>query len=585
MEKGSGKKVRKTRLLIEIATAVLPIFIFVSGLVAYVLYRTSIDNFVASTRDMLSAQLANTVADVGYLDNRLLYDFWEENPEITRQRLSDKEEDAIYEYMDKTNYTGAWTEAWLSSIEDEKVKEYIARDAYHLMRQWTSYDYEQREYDTLFVFDASEEHRGFVFLDVDAEGNFRKDLGDYLDLNIKDHPVLAEAMKTNSGKIIYEKSTNFPAEGSYYIVYKPLVFNGKIRAFLAVGVDYSDIHEKVMNQYSMVTLISIMGIGLLFAVLFLLILFRSIEPVRKIQSAVRAYIYTKNSSVIIDKMSSIKMNNEIGQLSDDIVDLAKEIDKYTADIVAMTSERQRVATELDMAKNIQEGQLPSKFPAFPDRNEFDIYASMTAAKEVGGDFYDFFFVDDDHLALVMADVSGKGVPASLFMMMSKMLIHNYTMIGLSPHEVLERTNNSLFENNPEKMFVTVWLGILEISTGKIVASNAGHEYPVIKQPDGDFELFKDKHGFVLGGFRDKKYKEYEFTLQRGGTLFVYTDGVPEATNSHGEMYGTERLVNDINKYKDCTPKEILQSIHSDVDSFVGDADQFDDLTMMAIKLH
>ena len=585
MEKGSGKKVRKTRLLIEIATAVLPIFIFVSGLVAYVLYRTSIDNFVASTRDMLSAQLANTVADVGYLDNRLLYDFWEENPEITRQRLSDKEEDAIYEYMDKTNYNGAWTEAWLSSIEDETVKEYIARDAYHLMRQWTSYDYEQREYDTLFVFDASEEHRGFVFLDVDAEGNFRKDLGDYLDLNIKDHPVLAEAMKTNSGKIIYEKSTNFPAEGSYYIVYKPLVFNGKIRAFLAVGVDYSDIHEKVMNQYSMVTLISIMGIGLLFAVLFLLILFRSIEPVRKIQSAVRAYIYTKNSSVIIDKMSSIKMNNEIGQLSDDIVDLAKEIDKYTADIVAMTSERQRVATELDMAKNIQEGQLPSKFPAFPDRNEFDIYASMTAAKEVGGDFYDFFFVDDDHLALVMADVSGKGVPASLFMMMSKMLIHNYTMIGLSPHEVLERTNNSLFENNPEKMFVTVWLGILEISTGKIVASNAGHEYPVIKQPDGDFELFKDKHGFVLGGFRDKKYKEYEFTLQRGGTLFVYTDGVPEATNSHGEMYGTERLVNDINKYKDCTPKEILQSIHSDVDSFVGDADQFDDLTMMAIKLH
>lgn len=584
MAKGKSKGVRKTKLLVEIATAVLPIFIFVSGLVAFVLYRSSIDNFVASTREMLSAQLENTFGEVGYLSTKWFYDYWAEHPDKSILPITDVEEEELYYYMDKRNYSGAWDQEFVSSIDDERVQELIARDAYNLMKQWARYDYNQREYDTLFIFDATEENMGLIFLELNEVGDVRRNLGEHLDLDLKDHPVLAEAIKTNSSKIVYEKSKNFPTEGYYYLVYKPIIFDGKIRAFVGVGVDYSAIHNQVMSQYSLVTLISIMGIGFLFAVLFLLILFRSIEPVRKIQSAVRSYIHTKNSGDVINKMNSITMNNEIGQLSDDVVDLVKEIDKYTEDIVAMTSERQRVATELDMAKNIQEGQLPSKFPAFPDRNEFDIYASMTAAKEVGGDFYDFFFVDDDHLALVMADVSGKGVPAALFMMMSKMLIHNYAMIGLSPHEVLERTNNSLFENNPEKMFVTVWFGILEISTGKIIAANAGHEYPILKQPGGEFELFKDKHGFVLGGFRDKKYKEYEFTLQKGGTLFVYTDGVPEATNASGEMYGTERLVNDMNRDGDRSPEEILKTVHADVDKFVGDADQFDDLTMMAIKL-
>ena len=222
-------------------------------------------------------------------------------------------------------------------------------------------------------------------------------------------------------------------------------------------------------------------------------------PVKKIQEGVCDYIETKDSEAIIAKMTDIKERNEFGSLSTNISELASAIDRYTGEIVTLTGERERVAAELDLARAIQTGQLPRSFPAFPERTEFDIYASMDPAKEVGGDFYDFFFVDDDHLALVIADVSGKGVPAALFMMMSKILIKNLTAMGLSPAEVMTRTNETLCKNNEESMFVTVWLGILEISSGEMVAANAGHEYPMVRQPGGKFELYKDTHGFVIGG--------------------------------------------------------------------------------------
>ena len=209
---------------------------------------------------------------------------------------------------------------------------------------------------------------------------------------------------------------------------------------------------------------------------------------------------------------------------------------------------------------------------------------MTPAKEVGGDFYDFFLLDDDHLGLVMADVSGKGVPAALFMMMSKILVNNFAMMGGSPAKVLEQTNSQICRNNDEEMFVTVWFGVLEISTGKVTAANAGHEYPILKKADGKFELFKDKHGFVVGGMEGMKYKEYEFTIEKGGTLFLYTDGVAEATNAEEKLFGTDRMLDALNIDPQTDPKTLLFNMKKSVDEFVGDAPQFDDLTMLAVKL-
>ena len=246
-------------------------------------------------------------------------------------------------------------------------------------------------------------------------------------------------------------------------------------------------------------------------------------------------------------------------------------------------ENSKIKTELGLATKIQAGMLPSIFPPFPDRTEFDIYASMDPAKEVGGDFYDFFLVDDDHLCLVMADVSGKGVPAALFMMASKIILSNYAKMGKTPSEILTAANASICSGNREDMFVTVWLGILEISTGRLTAANAGHEYPVLMKPDGKFELYKDKHGFVIGGMPKLKYKEYTIDMKPGSKLFLYTDGVPEATDAEKQLFGNERMVAALNEKPNESPQEILKTVRTSVDAFVKDAEQFDDLTMLCLE--
>ena len=207
---------------------------------------------------------------------------------------------------------------------------------------------------------------------------------------------------------------------------------------------------------------------------------------------------------------------------------------------------------------------------------------MNPARDVGGDFYDFFFVDEDHLCLVIADVSGKGIPAALFMMFAKRIIEDFARMEYGAGEILEKTNELLCDNNQAEMFVTVWLGILEVSTGKLTAANAGHEYPAIFRKDGCFELYKDRHGFVIGGMEGIHYKEYELQIDPGDKLFIYTDGVPEATDGSDEMFGVERMTAALNSCADGSPEEILRGVKNAVDAFVGDAEQFDDLTMMCL---
>ena len=207
---------------------------------------------------------------------------------------------------------------------------------------------------------------------------------------------------------------------------------------------------------------------------------------------------------------------------------------------------------------------------------------MDPAREVGGDFYDFFLIDDDHLCMVMADVSGKGVPAALFMMISKVILQNSAMLGKSASEILRVTNDAICSSNQEDMFVTVWVGIMEISTGIVSAANAGHEYPVLMK-NGEFSVMKDTHGFVIGGMRGMKYKEYEFRMEPGDKLFLYTDGIPESVNEANEMFGVKRLLNALNQAPDAEPAKIVQSVQRAVEGFVQQAEQFDDMTMLCME--
>lgn len=280
----------------------------------------------------------------------------------------------------------------------------------------------------------------------------------------------------------------------------------------------------------------------------------------------------------------IRTGDEIEELGNSFNYMLEELERYIQNLSEITAEKERIGAELSVATHIQSSMLPCIFPAFPGREEFDIYATMTPAKEVGGDFYDFFLVDSDHLAMVMADVSGKGVPAALFMVITKILIKNITQAGLSPKAVLEKANNQLCENNEAEMFVTVWLGILEISTGKMVCANAGHEYPALKKAGGSYELVKDRHGFVLAGMEDTRYREYELALSPGDCLFLYTDGVAEATNAMDELYGTDRMIRALNRYGEGSCEELLRGMKEDIDEFVGEAPQFDDITMLSLQL-
>jgi sigma-B regulation protein RsbU (phosphoserine phosphatase) len=279
----------------------------------------------------------------------------------------------------------------------------------------------------------------------------------------------------------------------------------------------------------------------------------------------------------------IRTGDEIESLSEAIKTMEREINAYIDDLTAVTAEKERIGAELDVARHIQSSLLPCVFPPFPDRTELDIYATMTPAKEVGGDFYDFFLIDDDRLAMVMADVSGKGVPAALFMVIAKTLLKNSVQAGLSPGAVLEHVNNQLCENNDAEMFVTVWLGILEISTGKLTCASAGHEYPILQRAGGAYELIKDKHGFVLAGMEGARYQEYELQLDLGDRLFLYTDGVTEATSADKELFGVRRMLEALNRVKGCASQELLRRVKEEIDAFVGDAPQFDDITMLGLE--
>ena len=306
-----------------------------------------------------------------------------------------------------------------------------------------------------------------------------------------------------------------------------------------------------------------------------------IKPLFLIRNDVRSFSQGKTTEGNL--LKEIHTGDELEDLAEAIVNMEEEIVSYIDNIREITAEKERISTELSLATRIQTALLPHDFPPFPDRKEFDIYATMEPAREVGGDFYDFFLIDDDNLGIVMADVSGKGIPAALFMMISKTILQSCAMLGRSASETSEKTNDAICANNQTEMFVTVWFGILEISTGRLTCANAGHEYPAIKMADGDFEIFKDKYGFVIGGMEGMKYEEYTLELKPGDKLFIYTDGIPEAADNDNRMFGTDRMISALNAVKNASSKEILANVRSEVSSFVKDAEQFDDLIVSEIN--
>jgi sigma-B regulation protein RsbU (phosphoserine phosphatase) len=360
--------------------------------------------------------------------------------------------------------------------------------------------------------------------------------------------------------------------------------SGKVRAILGIELAMQTLNDARM-QY--IVFVSVAGVCATILFVFLSLIYvrkKIVDPIKTIKQENAAFVGSQNETVLSDKLANIKTGDEIEEVAHSIYKMQNDIIGYICNITKITAEKERIGAELNVATQIQADMLPSIFPAFPERKEFDIYATMTPAKEVGGDFYDFFLIDDDHIAMVMADVSGKGVPAALFMVIAKTLIKNHAQLGeFSPAKVLMSANDQLCEGNEAELFVTVWLGILEISTGKGKAANAGHEHPTIRRKDGKYELVVYRHSPAVATMEGIRFKEHDFELHPGDSLFVYTDGVAEATNAENELFGTDRMLEALNRDPGAMPKKILETVKSSVDEFVGAAPQFDDITMLGFK--
>ena len=352
-------------------------------------------------------------------------------------------------------------------------------------------------------------------------------------------------------------------------------------------LSYNLTEELREHRYFLIrSILLTIGVTLLASVITGLVMRRYIlNPVRTLAKETKEFVPEEDGTYSRERIgrAEIRSNDEIGDLSRDIRTMQENIVTNTESLARMTAEKERAATELELAARIQADALPNIFPAFPDHGEFDIFAGMTPAKEVGGDFYDFFLIDETHLGIVMADVSDKGVPAALFMMSAKSLIRTYAKMDMSPAQVMQAVNDRICENNRELMFVTVWFGILDLSTGRITAVNAGHELPALMPAGGRFDLIREKPGIMIGARKGIRCREQEIDLAPGAKIFLYTDGIPDAHNPAGKMFGEERMVWALNEGCEKSPEELLRHMKKAIDGFVQDGAQFDDLTMLCLE--
>ena len=476
-----------------------------------------------------------------------------------------------------------YTRAAADFINGDTIHRYVTTekkdDYYYLVQNYLNsaqretaikyfYVYVPYEDDLVYVWDANTEEG---YCDLGEHENYMEG-GKEATEEVFRHDPPEKVKLTKDDKYGYIASAFTP------------IFNsaGKPVAVAAVDISVPDLKLAIIRSMAVIFL-TIAGVSaLMMAISYAVIKKGVLRPIG---------ILNDKAGEIIDNLEEderieidIHTNDELETLAESFVKMDDELRTYIRELGAVTAEKERIGAELNIATKIQASMLPRIFPPFPEREEFEIHASMNPAKEVGGDFYDFFLVDKDHLALVIADVSGKGVPAALFMVIAKVLIKNFALQGMNPSDVLKNVNERLCESNDTGLFVTVWLAIFEISTGKGLASNAGHEHPALwRQKDGTFELVKYRHSPAVAVMEGMNFEEHEFRLEPGDMVYVYTDGVTEASNRDNELFGEERLQDALGSCGGNEPGEVLGAVRDAIRDFVDGADQFDDITMLAMK--
>lgn len=473
-------------------------------------------------------------------------------------------------------------------IDGDRVNGYLESgetdDAYDKMAEKLDQLREDAGLQYLYTFVPDEEFIRYIY---EAHNDYNKanQLGDIDGLDPEGKEDLFALMETG---VIPETDydVGYDEHYGYTLVTVAPVFNSENKVTALVT---AEICATVIDGRLQTYLLVAVGVGAAFALFMILIYLaylrkRVTQPLHRLTQGAADFAQSRKG--FDNALLNLRTGDEVESLAQSLGKMAVDINRYIQDLTAATAEKERVTTELAIATQIQSGMLPCTFPAFPDRDEFDIYGYMRPAKAVGGDFYDFFFTDENHLCIVIADVSGKGVPAALFMMITKTLIKNYAQAGFSPAKIFERVNTQLCENNDARMFVTAFLGILDLHSGSFTYANAGHNPPIISNGEDRCEWLTAKRCFVLAGRKSMPYKEQTITLNHGDRLFLYTDGVTEAMNTRLERFTDKRLLSlfQSDSLKGLPMKEIVQKIDSELTAFADGEEQSDDITMLLLRI-
>ncbi len=474
--------------------------------------------------------------------------------------------DAIARYLkDGEDESYRLAQAQLSNIKDRLNLRFLYISVPYLDRN-----------DAVYVFDVAVKGEDMSLISHLGDHSGTSDVYD----------ITTGVMKT--GQTATNRRITVGQFGYLLSAYAPLKNSaGETVAVVGVDVDMTLVIRQIVEQTAQ--LLALMaGVIVLFVLLALVITNRSVvSPVKQLSEHMAAF--DKSADTLTIAPFAARGHDEIAVMAQSFNGMAENIREYVENLRIVTADKQRIATELSVANTIQSAMLPRIFPYAPDRKEFSVYATMEPAKSVGGDFYDFYILHGPektgtHLAFVVADVSGKGIPAALFMVIAKSLIKTGAMQGLTPAEILTSVNDQLCENNDAGMFVTVYMGLLELSTGKLLVANAGHNPPLIRRRGGQYEWLRHKAGFVLAGLPSRTYVDVEMQLMEGDRLFLYTDGVTEMQNPQQKLYGEDRLLETLQE-SDAAARgvmDLLPYVRASVDRFADGAEQADDVTMLAL---
>ncbi|MCR4908096.1 MAG: serine/threonine-protein phosphatase [Lachnospiraceae bacterium] len=488
-----------------------------------------------------------------------------------------------YEEEFHRQYDIRFSDISAQQIEDfpPKLQYFFAKTCYDRIAAEFQEEFKLHNLDDLFLIVPGETDNALILFDAELneDGSYR--IGQYRDI-VKEEAEWYnyQSLVNNKVQWVWGRFSDKDDFGFYRTI--PFGENGE-EAYLCNSFRRSEVYAHL----DFIAASRNRAIGFVLIIEFVILLsvyFMVLRPLSGITGAVRRYEADKDPDAVISEMAKIRSKDEMGALSKEFASLAREMDRHTATVANLAGEKERISTELRLAVDIQSSALPKDFSGFPADKNFDIYASMNPAKEVGGDFYDFFLTDEDHLVFLIGDVSGKGVPAALFMMSAMNLLNYRAHDGGSPGEILTAVNAQLCQNNEAMMFVTVWIGILELSSGVLKYSSAGHEPPAIRTGGGVFRFYiNENNGTPLGVLPEGEFCDQETDLFPEDIVFINTDGVTDTRDASENGYGSERLLESLNNAEEDTPEGIIRAVSRELEDFGKDAEQFDDITMLCVK--